>query len=177
MADRQIDPEPHPELVGDGVFVASNATVLGRVRLGNNSSVWFGAVIRGDTERVEIGDRSNIQDLSVLHADPGFPCLIGSGVTVGHAAVVHGATVHDDSLIGIRAVVLNGAVIGSGAIVGAGSVVPEGREIPAGHLAVGVPARVIRELSDEDRRRIKETADHYVDAAKAYRQRQRKTDS
>jgi carbonic anhydrase/acetyltransferase-like protein (isoleucine patch superfamily) len=169
MADRPIDPSPHPELVGDRVFVASSATVLGRVRLGNDSSVWFGAVIRGDTEWVEIGERSNIQDLSVLHADPGYPCLIGNGVTVGHAAVVHGATVRDGALIGIRAVVLNGAVIGSGAIVGAGSVVPEGREIPPGHLAVGVPARVIRELSDDDRRRIKETADHYVQAAKAYR--------
>lgn len=170
MAERSIDPSPHPELIGDGVFVAPNATVLGRVRLGNDSSVWFGAVVRGDTEVVEIGDRSNIQDLSVLHADPGYPCRIGNGVTVGHAAIVHGATVHDGALIGIRAVVLNGAVIGSGAIVGAGSVVPEGREIPPGHLAVGVPARVIRELSDDDRRRIEETAAHYVQAAKAYRQ-------
>ena len=170
MADRLIDPSPHPELVGDRVFVASNATVLGRVRLGNDSSVWFGAVVRGDTERVEIGERSNIQDLSVLHADPGYPCRIGRGVTVGHAGVVLGAMVHDGALIGIRAVVLNGAVIGSGALVGAGSVVPEGREIPPGHLAVGAPARVIRELSDDDRRRIEETADHYVQAAKAYRQ-------
>jgi carbonic anhydrase/acetyltransferase-like protein (isoleucine patch superfamily) len=126
-------------------------------------------VVRGDTESVEIGRGSNIQDLAVLHADPGFPCRIGDHVTVGHAAVVHGATVQEGALIGIRAVVLNGAVVGAGAIVGAGAVVPEGREIPAKHLAVGIPARVIRELTDEDLERLRETAQHYVEASRVYR--------
>ncbi len=169
MPPRPIDPKHHPELIGKRVFLAENATVLGRVRVGDDSSIWFGAVVRGDTEAVEIGQRSNIQDLAVLHADPGCPCRIGDGVTVGHAAIVHGATVHDGALIGMRAVVLNGAVVGAGAIVGAGAVVSEGREIPPRHLAVGVPARVIRELSDEDLQRLGQAAEHYVEASAVYR--------
>ena len=150
MTDSQIDASFHPELISDDVFVAGSATICGQVQIAAGASVWFGAVIRGDTERVEIGDRSNIQDLAVLHADPGHPCRIGQEVTIGHAAVVHGATVGDGAMIGIRAVVLNGATIGEGAIVGAGAVVTEGCQIPARHLAVGVPAKVIRELTDED---------------------------
>ena len=127
-------------------------------------------MIRGDTERVEIGRRSNIQDLAVLHADPGFPCCVGDGVTIGHAAVVHGATIEEGAMVGIRAVVLNGATVGAGALIGAGAVVTEGTQIPAGSLAVGVPAKVIRELNEADRQRLQQAADHYVKAAKAYRQ-------
>ena len=134
------------------------------------SSIWFGAVVRGDTEQVSIGARSNVQDLSVLHADPGYPCRIGNDVTIGHAAVVHGATVGQGALIGIRAVILNGAVIGPGAIIGAGAVVTEGCEIPARHLAVGVPAKVIRELTDADVDRASRTSAHYVASAKVYRE-------
>ena len=168
MSDCKLDPGVHPELLAADAFIAPSATIRGRVKIGRQSSVWFGAVVRGDTEWVEIGNRSNIQDLSVLHADPGYPCHIGDDVTVGHAAVVHGATIEDGALIGIRAVLLNGAKVGTGAIVGAGAVVTEGMEIPAGHLAVGVPAKVIRELTQEDTERLKQTAGHYVAAAVAY---------
>ena len=169
MSDQKIDAGVHPELFADDAYIAASATIRGRVKIGRQSSVWFGAVVRGDTELVEIGSRSNVQDLSVLHADPGYPCHIGDDVTVGHAAVVHGATIGNGALIGIRAVVLNGATIGGGAIVGAGAVVTEGMEIPAGHLAVGVPAKVIRELTSEDIERLRQTAGHYVAAAVAYR--------
>ena len=169
MTDRPIDCESHPELIDEDAFVAPGATVRGHVRIAGGASVWFGAVIRGDTERVVIGERSNIQDLSVLHADPGYPCRIGDDVTVGHAAVVHGATIGDGALIGIRAVVLNGAKVGVGAIVGAGALVTEGCEIPDGHLAVGVPAKVIRQLTDDDIARNRRTAKHYVRAAAVYR--------
>lgn len=164
-----MDAKFHPELIDESAFVAANATIVGDVALGSGASVWFGAVVRGDTEKVVVGDRSNVQDLCVLHADPGFPCVIGEDVTIGHAAVVHGAVVGDGAMIGIRAVVLNGANIGAGAIVGAGAVVTEGMQIPAGHLAVGVPAKVIRELTPENVARAKHAAGHYVEAAKAYR--------
>ncbi|MGI9470492.1 MAG: gamma carbonic anhydrase family protein [Rubripirellula sp.] len=172
MSDRAIDPQFHPERLADDTFVASTACLCGDVTMEAGSSVWFGAIVRGDTEQVAIGARSNIQDLSVLHADPGYPCRIGNDVTVGHAAVVHGATVGDGALIGIRAVVLNGAVVGAGAIVGAGAVVTEGCEIPAGHLAVGIPAKVVRELTDEDIARTQRTSAHYVNAAQVYRRSQ-----
>ena len=157
------------DLVDETAFLADNATVIGDVSIGANSSVWFGAVIRGDSESVQIGARANIQDLSVLHSDPGFPCKIGDDVTIGHAGIVHGATVEEGAMIGIRAVVLNGAVVGKGAIVGAGAVVTEGTVIPAGHLAVGVPAKVVRELSDEQASRVSHAADHYVQLAKRYK--------
>jgi carbonic anhydrase/acetyltransferase-like protein (isoleucine patch superfamily) len=172
MAQRRVDAEFHPELLADDVYVAAGVTIRGQVRVGAGASIWFGAVIRGDTEAVEIGERSNVQDLAVLHADPGFPCRIGKEVTIGHAAVVHGATVADGAMIGIRAVVLNGASIGAGAIVGAGAVVTEGCEIPAGHLAVGVPAKVIRELGAADIERTSRAARHYVQSAAVYRQRE-----
>lgn len=169
MNQRPIDVDFHPELIHPDAFVAPGATVRGNVRLGAGASVWFGAVVRGDTEAIEIGERSNIQDLSVLHADPGFACRIGNDVTIGHAAVVHGAIVSDGAMIGIRAVVLNGATIGAGAIVGAGAVVTEGMNIPAGHLAVGIPAKVVRELTAENVERVRQAAEHYVRAAGEYR--------
>ncbi|MGC6441470.1 MAG: gamma carbonic anhydrase family protein [Rubripirellula sp.] len=170
MSDRKIDPNPHPELQHPTAFVADTATVIGNVKLGRDSSVWFGAVIRGDCEAIEIGEGANVQDLSVLHADPGFPCKIGDLATIGHAAVVHGATVEEGALIGIRAVVLNGAVIGAGAVVGAGALVPEKCVIPPRHLAVGVPAKVVRELTDADVERLMATGLHYVDASRVYRE-------
>ena len=169
MSETSFDTDFHPEWVAEDAYVAPNATICGRVRIGRKASVWFNAVIRGDTEWIEIGEQSNVQDLAMLHADPGFPCKLGSDVTVGHAAVVHGATVGDGALIGIRAVVLNGAVIGRGAIVGAGAVVTEGTEIPEGHLAVGVPAKVIRELTEDNLKQAKHAAEHYVQAGAAYR--------
>ncbi len=162
--------EFRPDLIDENAFVAANASIRGDVVIGTESSVWFGAVIRGDTEKVTIGRRSNVQDLGVLHADPGFPCRIGDDVTIGHAAVVHGASVDDGAMIGIRAVVLNGAEIGKGAIIGAGAVVTEGQQIPPNSLALGVPAKVIRELNEADQQRLRHAAEHYVEAAKRYRE-------
>ncbi len=170
MNKREMQTDFRSELIAEEVFIAGSATVRGSVTIGERSSIWFGAVVRGDTEVVEIGCRTNVQDLAVLHADPGYPCQLGDDVTVGHSAVVHGAVVESGALIGIRAVVLNGAKIGAGAIVGAGAVVTEGMEVPAGHLAVGVPAKVIRELTSEDSERLTRTAGHYVLAAQAYRE-------
>ena len=158
-----------PPTLHDSVFVAPGATVLGDVSIGEDSGVWFGAVIRGDTERITIGKRTNVQDLCVIHADPGLPCTIGDGVTLGHGAIVHGAVVHDNVMIGIRATVLNGATIGAGSIIAAGSLVTEGTEIPPDSLVMGVPGKVVRTVSDEQRQRIKSAAEHYVSAAKAYR--------
>ena len=169
MTDSQIDATFHAELISDEAFVAEGATIRGHVEIRAGASVWFGAVIRGDTETIEIGARSNVQDLAVLHADPGKPCRVGQDVTIGHAAIVHGATIGDGALIGIRAVVLNGAKVGEGAIVGAGAVVTEGCEIPPRHLAVGVPAKVIRELTDTDVQRTKRAARQYVLTAAEYR--------
>lgn len=169
MTAHPIDPEFHPDWIDESAYVAEGVVVRGDVRIGPESSVWFGAVVRGDTERVRIGARSNVQDLAVVHCDPGYPCEIGDGVTIGHGAVVHGALVGDGALIGIRAVVLNGAKIGAGSLIGAGAVVTEGTEIPPNVLAVGTPARVIRELTETDRERVQHAANHYVHAARQYR--------
>lgn len=160
----------HPERVAESVFIAPTATVLGKVNIGEHSSVWFGAVVRGDTELIEIGESTNIQDLSLLHADAGVPCRIGNRVTVGHAAIVHGAIVEDETMIGMRAVVLNGATIGSHSIIAAGAVVPEGMQIPPRSLVMGMPAKVIRSTNDEHLERIRYAADHYVEAAVAFRE-------
>ncbi len=132
-------PRIHPQ-----AFIAPGAYVVGEVEVGEGASIWFAAVVRGDLERVVIGPGSNVQDGAVLHADPGFPCLIGPSVTVGHRAIVHGAVVEEGALIGMGAIVLNGARIGKNAVVGAGAVVTAGMEVPEGMLALGVPARVVR---------------------------------
>ena len=159
-----------PELVDPTAWIAPDAVVNGDVRLGANVSVWFGAVARGDTDTIQIGNDTNIQDLCCLHADPGFPCLIGARVTVGHAAVVHGATVADECLIGIRAVILTGATVGKHSIIGAGAVVREGQVVPERSVVVGVPAKVVREASDEDIQRILDGTDHYVRNAQLFKQ-------
>lgn len=158
-----------PELVDPSVFIAPGAIVLGDVTLQAESSVWFNAVIRGDTDSIRIGRQSNIQDLAVIHCDEGVPCTIGDRVTLGHAAIVHGATVEDDCLIGIRAVVMNGARIGAGSLVAVGALVTEGVEIPPGSLVMGVPGKVVRQVSERDLQRIRHAAEHYVTAAKNYR--------
>ncbi len=155
-----------PEQVDPTAFIAENATVLGDVTIGAESSIWYGAVVRGDTEAIRIGNQTNVQDLSVLHADPGFPCTLGNRVTVGHGAIVHGATVEDDVMIGMRAVVMNGAVIGAGSIVGVGAVVTERTIIPPGSLVLGVPAQVKRPTETKDAERIRHAADHYVAASR-----------
>ena len=156
-------PEVHPS-----AFVAPGAFVIGQVSLGESSSVWYGAVLRGDTEPITIGARTNVQDGCVLHADPGFPATVGEGCVIGHNAVVHGCRIEDDCLIGMSATVLNGAKIGAGSIVAAGAVVPEGREYPPGSLIVGIPAKKVREVSEEQTRDIERGAREYVEHAAAH---------
>jgi carbonic anhydrase/acetyltransferase-like protein (isoleucine patch superfamily) len=149
--------------------VADNATVLGRVSLAEGSSVWYGAVLRGDNDWITIGARSNIQDGSVLHTDSGVPLTLGDDVTVGHQVMLHGCTVGEGSLIGIQSVILNGAKIGRFSIVGAGALVTEGKEFPDGVLIVGSPAKVVRELTPEQIERLKWSAAHYVENAARHR--------
>lgn len=161
------DPLPRPTL-HPSVFVAAGARIVGHVTIGEQSSVWFNAVIRADTENVAIGRRTNVQDNCVLHADPGFPCVVGDDVTVGHGAIVHGARVGRNVVIGMGAVVMNGAEIGDDCLVAAGAVVPEKTQIPAGSLVVGVPARVARPLSDAEKARNRQSAEHYVNNARRY---------
>jgi carbonic anhydrase/acetyltransferase-like protein (isoleucine patch superfamily) len=158
-----------PQLPPEGRYwVAPSATVLGDVVLEEDVSVWFGAVLRGDCERIHVGRGSNIQDGSVLHADHGIPLRIGRNVTVGHQCMLHGCTVGDGALIGIGAVVLNGAVIGEGSLVGAKSLVPEGKEYPPGSLILGSPARVVRGLTPEQQAMIAHGAEHYRDNWKRF---------
>ncbi len=154
--------------VGRDVFIAPNATVIGRVSLGEGASVWFGSVLRGDVEFITVGEQTNIQDLTVIHTDANIPVRIGSRVTVGHRAVLHGCTVGDECVVGMGAVILNRARLGGHSIVAAGSVVREGFEVPAGTLVVGVPARVKRELTDAEIDYIGELADIYVGRGRLY---------
>ncbi|RKZ35548.1 MAG: gamma carbonic anhydrase family protein [Gammaproteobacteria bacterium] len=144
-------------------YIAPNATVIGSVVLQDRVSVWFNAVLRGDNEPVVVGEGSNIQDGSVLHTDPGAPLTIGCGVTVGHMAMLHGCTIGDNSLIGIKAVILNHARIGRDCIVGANTLIPEGKEIPDRSLVIGSPGRVIRQVTDEEIQGLRESAEHYVE--------------
>ncbi|MFT3921340.1 MAG: gamma carbonic anhydrase family protein [Myxococcales bacterium] len=149
-------------------FVAPNATVIGSVVLHDCSSVWFNVVIRGDNDPIVIGERTNIQDGSVLHTDLGVPLTLGRGVTVGHKVMLHGCIVGDHSLIGINAVVLNRAKIGSHCIIGANSLIPEGKEIPDGSLVMGTPGKVVRQLSDNERTALHLSAEHYVENFRRY---------
>ena len=146
----------------DAPFVHPLAFVCGDAVLGARASVWPFAVVRADNERIAVGEESNVQDGAVLHADPGVPCTLGARVSVGHRAIVHGATVHDDCIVGMGAVILNGAVVGAGSIVGAGALVREGQAVPPASLVVGAPARVVRAATDADRERIRRTAAAYV---------------
>ncbi|MCU0709141.1 MAG: gamma carbonic anhydrase family protein [Pirellula sp.] len=156
------------DIVGPNCFIAPTATVRGEVHLGRNCTVLFGAVLRGDVERIDIGDESNIQDLACLHADPGFPCIVGERVTIGHGAIVHGATVESECLIGIRATILNGAVIGRGSVIAAGALVTEGKVIPPNSLVMGMPAKVIREAGDREKQMIERGWQHYVEKGQQY---------
>ena len=151
-----------PEFKGNGHFVADNATVIGSVRLGDSASVWFNCVLRGDNDWLVVGERSNIQDGSVLHTDDGIELVIGKNVTVGHKVMLHGCTIGDNSLIGIGSTVLNKAKIGNNCIVGANSLVTEGKEFPDGSLILGSPAKVARSLSEEEIAFITWSADIYV---------------
>ncbi|HUO21653.1 MAG TPA: gamma carbonic anhydrase family protein [Caulobacteraceae bacterium] len=158
-----------PDLPGsDEYWIAPGASVIGRVTIKKNASVWFGAVVRGDVEAVSIGENTNIQDGSVLHADPGYPLSIGPDVTVGHMVMLHGCEIGSNSLIGIGAVVLNGARIGRNCLIGARALITEGKEIPDGSLVMGAPGRVVRALSDAEIAGLTRSAERYVANWKRY---------
>jgi len=167
MALYQLD-ERVPQ-VHESAYVAESAELIGSVVVEAGATIWSNVVIRGDNETITIGRHSNVQEGSVLHTDPGFPLVVGEHVTVGHQAMLHGCTIEDGALIGIGARVLDGAVVGRGAQIGAGAVVAPGHRIPAGHLALGIPARVARPLTEEELQRIAETADRYAALKEEYR--------
>ncbi len=158
----------HSPAVDESAWVAPSASVIGRAIVGPRASVWYGASVRGDLAHIAIGEGSNVQDNATLHADPEFPVSVGSGVTIGHNAVVHGCTVEDDCLIGMGAVVLNGAVVGTGSLVAAGAVVSQGMQVPAGSLVAGVPAQVKRSLRPEEQEHIRLNAAAYVALAEEH---------
>ncbi len=154
---------------GDDFYVAPTAAVIGRVRLGKGASVWFGAVVRGDSNEIVIGDSSNVQDTAVVHVDSDASTTIGTGVTIGHAATVHGCTVGDFSLIGIGATILSHAVIGRHCIVGAGALITERKTFPDRSLIIGAPARRVREVTDEEMQMLVKSAEHYAALGRRYR--------
>ena len=157
-------PTIHPS-----AFIALTASVMGRVTIGADASVWYGAVLRGDLDRLEIADETNIQDLTMVHADPGAPCRIGKRVGVGHRAILHGCTVEDLCLIGMGSIILNGACIGTGSVVAAGALVPEGMLVPPGSLVMGVPGRIVRPVDEALAQRVAGTWSRYVAHAKRHR--------
>lgn len=174
MAIHQLEhtaPEVHAT-----AWVAETAVVVGKVTLGENVGVWYGAVLRGDNDRISVGANSNVQDGSVLHTDHGVPLTIGANVTVGHQVTLHGCTIGDGSLIGLQSVVLNGAKIGRNCLVGAGSLVTEGKEFPDGVLIVGRPAKVVRELTPDQIANLQRSADHYVQQARRHATQRRRID-
>lgn len=154
--------------IGRDVFVAPNATVVGDVELGDEVSIWFGAVLRGDVERLTIGRRSNVQDNSVLHSDPGSPLTLGENVTVGHAVILHGCTIGDGTLIGMGASILNDARIGRNCLVGANALITEGKVFEAGTLIIGSPARAVRPLTPDELTRMAGSAGRYVERGRIY---------
>ena len=162
--------------VAASAWVADTAQVIGNVVLGENASVWFGTVVRGDTEAITIGAGTNIQDASVLHADFGQPLVVGERVTVGHQVMLHGCTIGDETLIGIGAIVLNGARIGKNCLVGAGALVTEGKEFPDGSMIIGSPAKAVRELTPEQIEGLRQSALHYIENARRFKQGLRRID-
>nr|WP_275589472.1 gamma carbonic anhydrase family protein [Pseudomonas sp. KSR10] len=161
LGDSRVEADPQS-------WVAPNATLVGKIRLDAGASVWFGAVLRGDNELIHLGENSNVQDGSVMHTDMGYPLTLGTGVTVGHNAMLHGCTVGDYSLVGINAVILNGAKIGKYCIIGANTLIAEGKEIPDGSLVVGSPGKVVRELTEQQKKMLEASAAHYVHNAQRY---------
>ncbi|MFD1881009.1 gamma carbonic anhydrase family protein [Paracoccus pacificus] len=159
-----IQPQCAPD-----AWVAPDAQLMGRVVLEAAASVWFGAVLRGDNEQIRVGEGSNVQDLTVIHTDPGFACTIGRDCTIGHRAILHGCTIGDGVLVGMGAIILNGARIGAGSLIGAGAFVPENREIPPGSLVMGMPGKVVRELDPGARAKLLDSARRYRDNAARFR--------
>ncbi|WP_424809697.1 gamma carbonic anhydrase family protein [Rhodococcus sp. 27YEA15] len=155
--------------IDESAFIAPNATVVGDVSIGSGAGIWYGAVLRGDAESITIGADTNIQDNCTVHADPTFPAVLGERISVGHNAVLHGCTLEDDVLIGMGAVVLNGAHIGTGSLIAAGAVVSQGMIVPPGSLVAGVPAKIKRELSDNEKAGITANGLGYIELAKAHR--------
>jgi carbonic anhydrase/acetyltransferase-like protein (isoleucine patch superfamily) len=166
-------PSPGPPsnrlIIDPRAYVAPTACLVGNVTVGPLSSIWFGAVLRGDMEPIVIGARTNVQDLTMVHIDTGHPTRIGDGVTIGHRCVIHGATLGDGCLVGMGAIVLTGARIGAGALVAAGALIREGFEIPPGTLAAGLPAKILRDLTPEEKDRMVDNNAVYVDLARSYR--------
>tara|TARA_Y100001970_G_C14192283_1_gene836102 strand:- start:1543 stop:2046 length:504 start_codon:yes stop_codon:yes gene_type:complete len=157
-------PEVHPE-----AWVASNSTIIGKVKLEKDSSIWFNAVLRGDIELITIGEGSNVQDGSVLHTDPGYPLTVGKRVTVGHMVMLHGCQISDDTLIGIGSIILNNAKIGKNCIIGANTLITENKVIPDNSLVVGSPGRVLRKVTNEEIKAVLENGKHYVEFSKKYK--------
>jgi carbonic anhydrase/acetyltransferase-like protein (isoleucine patch superfamily) len=156
--------------IAEDTFIAPAAVVVGRVRIGARSSVWYGSVLRGDDEELVIGEDSGVQDLSMIHADPGYPAVLGDRVTVGHWPIVHGARVEDDVLIGMGAILLNGAKVGSGSVIAAGAVVTSGAEIPPASLAAGIPAKVLRPVRESDTEMVGHAFESYVRKSGVHRE-------
>ncbi|MEO5934210.1 MAG: gamma carbonic anhydrase family protein [Duganella sp.] len=159
----------HAPEIDASSFVADSATLVGKVTLHANTSVWFGATLRGDNERITIGENSNVQEGTVMHTDMGYPLSVGKNVTIGHQAMLHGCTIGDGALIGIQAVILNGAKIGNGCLVGAGALVTEGKEFPDNSLIIGSPAKAVRTLSADDTARLLASADSYVQRGQLFK--------
>ena len=173
MAKERFDCESHGELLHPSVFVAPTATIIGDVSIGADSSVWFGAIIRGDVARVTIGQRSNVQDGAIIHGAHDQDVVIGNNVTLGHGAIVHAAVVHDNVMVATRATVLDRVEIGANSIIGAGAIVTPGTVVPPNSLVLGVPGKIVREIDAEQAERIRLTALRYVELARAYRHTQR----
>jgi carbonic anhydrase/acetyltransferase-like protein (isoleucine patch superfamily) len=161
MTPQLITVDGHTPIVDDAAWIAPGAVVAGRVTIGAESAVWYTTVVRADMETVTVGTGTNLQDGTVVHADPGFPAVIGDDVTVGHRAVVHGCTVEDECLVGMGAVIMNGAVVGRGSLIAAGAVISQGTEIPPGSLVAGVPAKVRREVTEDETAMIRASGAGY----------------
>jgi len=159
----------HAPEIDASSFVADSATLVGKVTIQANTSVWFGATLRGDNERITIGENSNVQEGAVMHTDMGYPLTVGKNVTIGHQAMLHGCAIGDGALIGIQAVILNGAKIGAGCLVGAGALVTEGKEFPDNSLIIGSPAKAVRTLTAEDTARLLASADSYVQRGQLFK--------
>ena len=158
----------HGKVTGAPLFIAGNATVIGNVTVGHQVGIWFGAIVRGDKDRIVIGDRSNIQDNCVVHTSKGYPVVLGSDVSVGHGAILHGCTLGDRVLVGMGAIILNGVNVGEGTLIGAGAVITEGMQVPANSVVVGVPGKIIKQTTDAQRDHIKNNASSYVTLAGEY---------
>lgn len=159
----------HAPDIDASAFIADTASVIGKVSIHANASVWFGVTLRGDNERITIGANSNVQEATILHTDMGYPLTVGENVTIGHQAMLHGCTIGDGALIGIQAVILNGAKIGKGCLVGAGALVTEGKEFPDNMLIIGSPAKAVRELTAEDVARLRHNSDNYVQRGQLFK--------